>query len=147
MIRSFSTIWIKLARSVAFIFSVATCSLSAAKELSPCEGSVLQRRLALVEFGKVVDDYIAVNKVLPNLCGKHVVGISNHVPDLLSKSTICGSLDEKRVYYQCQLDLLLDQKAGTSAQVIEECSYLLADESLRCDNKSVVTSIAPSSEM
>lgn len=113
-------------------------SFTHAKDLAECEGSVLERRLALVQFGKTVDAYITTHGELPNICSVSVSELDNAVPLLLQNALLCGSTEEKAVYYSC---VLIQENHREVSKVIERCSYSLSDQTMGCENKSLVTVI------
>jgi hypothetical protein len=120
-------------------------SLAQAIDTPSCKGSVLQRRFALVQFGRMVDAYIATKGALPDICSEPVAGISDVVPDLLNGALVCGSSKEGSVYYSCQIPPVQSgAPTGTpsdDAPVIESCRYSLVDQSVSCENRSVMTII------
>jgi hypothetical protein len=131
----------------ALIFFLLSISLFVqAGDMAPCNGSVLQRRLALVQFGRLVDAHIATKGALPDICSAPVKEILDGIPDLLKGALVCGSSKEGSVHYSCQIPSL---KAGTPSEevpVIESCRYSLVDQSVSCENRSVVTTFEGSSE-
>ncbi len=114
------------------IFVILFAPIIQADEMSACKGSVLQRRFALVQFGQVVDDHSRARGVLPDICTTPVVGVADRVPDLLKGTWVCGSSEEGAVYYSCQIP-------SKDPPVIENCRYSLADQSVSCENRTMVT--------
>lgn len=113
---------------------------SYAADLPACEGSVLQRRFALVQFGKVVDSYIASQGSLPDICQARVPEIINGVPNLLKHALLCGSTQEKAVHYSCLLTQQPSEQLSAN-KIIERCNYSLENQAVSCENKSLVTVI------
>ncbi|MCR6650967.1 MAG: hypothetical protein NVV73_05435 [Cellvibrionaceae bacterium] len=106
-----------------------------ASDMASCNGTVLQRRLALVELGRLADAYIAVKNQLPDICAAPVTGVSDAIPNLLRGASVCGSSREGFVYYSCQIP----SAPAESSPVVESCRYSLANQSVSCENRSVVT--------
>lgn len=117
-----------------FIFQLAEAS-----EIAFCKGSVLQRRFALVQFGHLVDAYITAKGSLPDICAAPPVEILSGVPDLLKGNSVCGSSREGAVHYSCQLPMAQSATSSDNSPVIESCRYSLLDQSVSCENRSVVT--------
>lgn len=114
------------------IFFLLTTLPAQAGEIGLCKGSVLQRRLALVQLGQIVEDYVLAKGELPDICVAPVAGISDKIPDLLMGASICGSSNEGAVYYSCRIP-------SRDSPVIESCRYSLADQSMSCENRTMVT--------
>jgi|GEM_PF-2407529 len=130
----------------AFIIYLMLISLIAqASDIASCNGTVLQRRLALVQFGRMADAYIVTEGALPDICSAPVAGISDAIPDLLQGASVCGSSREGAVYYSCQISKGQSKAPAGSptenpaAPIIETCRYSLVDQSVSCENRSVVT--------
>lgn len=113
-----------------------------AGDIATCEGSVLQRRVALVQFGNFVDAHITAKGALPDICATNVTDILAGVPELLKRATVCGSSKESAVYYSCQLPPTSSGGRPGQSPVIESCRYSLVDQSVSCENRSVVTTIS-----
>ena len=114
-----------------------------AGDLALCEGTVLQRRLALVEFGQLADAYIKNKSQLPDICVAPVLGVSDAIPALLKSASVCGSSEEGFVYYSCQIPSAQSGALAEGAVMVSEsCRYSLVDQSVRCENRSVITKFA-----
>lgn len=114
-----------------------------AGDLALCEGTVLQRRLALVEFGQLADAYIKNKSQLPDICVAPVLGVSDAIPALLKSASVCGSSEEGFVYYSCQIPSAQSGALSEGALMVSEsCRYSLVDQSVRCENRSVITTFA-----
>lgn len=122
---------VKLMKLVLIIFVLLT-ALVAQADVGECEGTVLQRRFALVQFGQLVDAYVLAKGGLPDICATSVAGVSDSVPALLKDASVCGSSEEGAVYYSCQIP-------SNDSPVIESCRYSLADQSMSCENRTLVT--------
>lgn len=109
------------------------------REIVSCKGSVLQRRFALVQFGHLVDAYITAKGSLPDICAAPPTEILSGVPELLKDNSVCGSSREGAVHYACQLPLTQSANPSDNSPVIESCRYSLLDQSVSCENRSVVT--------
>lgn len=111
-----------------------------AGDLALCEGTVLQRRLALVEFGQLADAYIKNKSQLPDICVAPVLGVSDAIPALLKSASVCGSSEEGFVYYSCQIPSAQSGALAEGAVMVSEsCRYSLEDQSVSCENRSVIT--------
>ncbi len=119
-------------RTALTIFALLFASIIQADEISECKGTVLQRRFALVQFGQLADGHIRAKGVLTDICTTPVAGVSDRVPDLLKGTLVCGSSEEGAVYYSCQIP-------SKDPPVIENCHYSLADQSVSCENRTMVT--------
>ena len=133
-------------------FVVSTPAM-AASDIQPCDGSVLERRLALVQFGKAVDAYLIEHEYLADMC-QHKHELLTDVPEVLRTARVCGSTDESKVHYTCLLTKTKHTSQASPAsktneankqnanaevlQVIEQCQYSLTDQSVSCENKSLV---------
>lgn len=125
---------------VVFILFLLTISeFIQAADTVICQGSVLQRRFALVQFGQNADAYIASKGKLPDLCTGEEVEILDNIPALLQNAVVCGSSEKGAVYYSCQLPSDQLGEASDPSPVIETCRYSLVDQSVSCENRSVVT--------
>lgn len=125
----------KIALANSLLFSLLILSFAAqASDYVLCDGTVLQRRFALVQFGQLADTYISAKGSLPDICAAPVAGVSDSVPNLLKNASVCGSSKEGAVYYSCQI-------AGENSPVIETCRYSLVDQSMSCENRTVITTI------
>lgn len=113
----------------------------AAEPAAPCEGSVLERRLALVKLGELAEAYIAAQDALPDLCQQELQAIKDALPERLKTAQVCGSSEEGMVYYSCELSTTISDKLGSFTQVMETCRYYFKDQSLACDNRSTVTTV------
>lgn len=120
----------KIALAAPLLLSLAV----QASEIALCDGTVLQRRFALVQLGQIADSYISTKGSLPDICAAPVAGVSDSVPNLLKNASVCGSSKEGAVYYSCQI-------AGENSPVIETCRYSLVDQSMSCENRTVITTI------
>jgi len=112
---------------------------SQAMEINSCNGTVLQRRVALLQLGRIVDAYVATAGALPDICAVPVVGVSDHIPQLLKSTLVCGSSKDGSVYYSCQLPPGHPGTPSDHSPVIETCRYSLEEKALSCENRSVVT--------
>jgi hypothetical protein len=121
-----------LVTSILTFFILLSVLTVQAEEIGECEGTVLQRRFALVQFGQLVDAYILAKGVLPDICATPVAGGSDSVPALLKDAFVCGSSEAGSVYYSCQI-------SANDSPVIESCRYSLADQSMSCENRTMVT--------
>lgn len=124
--------------------SVLLCGLpvfAEAAEITPCKGSALQRRVALLEFGKVAQGYIDGHGTLPNICQEKLPEVSERSPELLRGTLLCGSSKEGAVFYACELRAAPGSKTATQDPVVERCRYSLSDQSLACEHQRVVTTI------
>ena len=121
------------------VFLLSISFFVQAGDMGPCNGSVLQRRLALVQFGRLVDSHIATKDKLPDICSEPVKEISDGIPDLLKGALVCGSSKEGSVHYSCQIPSVKPGTPSVDATVIESCRYSLVDQSVSCENRSVVT--------
>lgn len=133
-------------KTVLSIFLFFLSSLVQAADTPSCKGSVLQRRFALVQFGRMADAYIATKGSLPDICSEPVAGISDAMPEVLKGTLICGSSKESLVYYACQIPPEQFETPSDGAPVIESCRYSLVDQSVRCDNRSVMTTFGTDKE-
>lgn len=119
---------------LTIILLALTLSAQAAEQLS-CRGSVLERRFALIQFGRLADAFVAANGQLPDICETPVEGVSDRVPEILAGSRVCGSSKEGAVHYSCELDP--PDASSEVIQVIESCRYSLVDQSVSCTNRAV----------
>lgn len=133
-------------RAALIIFLLFISSFVQAADTPSCKGSVLQRRFALVQLGRMADAYIATKGSLPDICSEPVAGISDAMPELLKATLICGSSRESLVYYACQIPPEQFETPSDGAPVIESCRYSLVDQSVRCDNRSVMTTFGTDKE-
>ncbi len=122
-----------------FIVVLLCCSATSlfGQDLSPCEGTVVQRRFALIQLGKIADTYIKKNGTLPNLCPNEGEFLAKNTPDVLRSALICGSSKEERIFYNC----ILKNETANKGPVIESCTYALDGKPLTCENKFVATII------
>lgn len=124
--------------------SVLLCGLPIfvqAAEITACKGSVLQRRLALLEFGKVAQGYIDGHGTLPDLCQEKLPEVSDLAPELLRGTLLCGSSKGGAVFYACELRAAPSTDAAAQDPVVERCRYSLSDQSLACEHQRVVTTV------
>lgn len=126
-------------RRIALTGVLLACCNVWASEMPVCEGSVLERRLGLLELGKLADDFVAKHNALPDLCQQSVLGVSDSIPARISSTVVCGSSKENAIYYSCELSNQFNEATRESIQVVETCRYSLSDQSLSCENRSVVT--------
>lgn len=110
-----------------------------AGDMTSCNGTVLQRRVALVQFGQLVDAYIATQGELPDICSAPVDGLANGIPDLLRGASICGSSNEGFVYYSCVIPVAPPTSSFENSPVIESCRYSLINHSVSCENRFLMT--------
>ena len=110
-----------------------------AAEINSCNGTVLQRRVALLQLGRLAEAYIASRGALPDICSAVVEGASDGIPNILKSTLVCGSSREGHVYYSCQLPPGHSDARTDQSPVVETCRYSLAEHSLSCENRSVVT--------
>ncbi len=127
---------------VLTVFLLLVCQLALAADIALCSGTVLQRRVALVRVGQLADAYIAAKGALPDICSAPVAGVSDKIPRLLQNASTCGSSKESAVYYSCQLPVGQSDLPSGDAPVVEACRYSLIDQSVSCENRSVVTTFA-----
>lgn len=122
-----------------FVFLIPLSANAA--DVASCKGTVLQRRLALVQFGQLADAYIAAKGGLPDICLAPVAGISDAVPGLLKDTSVCGSSKEAAVYYSCEIPVgpSITGASSENSPVVETCRYSLLNQSVSCENRSVVT--------
>lgn len=104
-----------------------------------CQGSVLQRRFALVQFGQSAEAYIANKGALPDMCAATVPEILDRIPPVLKSAAVCGSSEKGSVYYSCQIPPEQSGDLANRSPVIETCRYSLVDQSVSCENRTVVT--------
>jgi hypothetical protein len=126
-------------KAALLIVLLLISSFVQAADTPSCKGSVLQRRFALVQFGRMADAYIATKGTLPDICSAPVAEILEGVPDLLKGASVCGSSKEGSVYYSCQMPPVQSSTPSDDAPVIESCRYSLVDQSVSCENRSVMT--------
>ena len=126
-------------KAALIIFLLLISSFAQAADAPLCKGSVLQRRFALVQFGKLANAYIATTGTLPDICSQSVADIANGIPDLLKGTSVCGSSKEGAVFYSCQIPPAHFETPSDAGPVIESCRYSLVDQSVSCDNRSVIT--------
>lgn len=131
-------------KTVMMFFLLLITTQAQAADLGACNGTVLQRRFALVQLGRLVDAYRMSNSALPDLCAAPVVGVSDRIPDLLKGASVCGSGKEGFVYYACQLPAAPASTHEEESPVIETCRYSLVDQSVSCENRSVMTTFEES---
>ena len=124
---------------VFILFLLAISEVIQAADTVICQGTVLQRRFALVQFGQNADSYVASKGELPDLCAEEGVTILDNIPALLQNAVVCGSSEKGAVYYSCQLPSDQAGDASGHSPVIETCRYSLIDQSVICENRSVVT--------
>jgi hypothetical protein len=124
-------------RSALVILLFIVSLFAESGEITPCNGTVLQRRVALVQLGQLADTYILANGALPNICAVPVAGVSDSIPGWLQDASVCGSSEEGAVYYSCQIP-------SKASPVIERCRYSLADQSMTCENRTMVTTFGES---
>lgn len=124
---------------VLIVFLLLIALFVQAGDVAACKGSVLQRRFALVQFGRLADAYIATKNDLPDICSEPAVEILAAVPDLLKGTSVCGSSKEGAVYYSCLLPKAQSLAPSDNSPVIESCRYSLLDQSVICENRSLVT--------
>lgn len=116
--------------------------LSLGSGLVPCDGSVLERRLALAEAGELAGTYIAENGELDGFCSAYAQGGTRQASPLLDKSLTCESSEKDIVYYTCELSRSRNVADGRITLILESCSYVLDSQSISCENNAVVTTFA-----
>lgn len=124
------------------IWSASVSAETLLSETPPvCQGSVLERRLGLVELGELAEKYIDQHGNLPDLCAKEVKTITDAIPARIASTSVCGSSEQGIVYYTCELSTTVTDDKGSFTQVLETCRYYFKDQSLACDNRSTVTTV------
>ncbi len=109
-------------------------------DIAPCEGTVLERRLALAQAGKSARAYMAQNSELPAFCRDYIETDKAQASALISDSLHCGTNRENIVYYVCELRRSRSSSDKSEVTlVLESCTYTLDDRTISCENKSVVT--------
>lgn len=127
------------AASVLILALMMTSLWVQASDITLCSGTVLQRRLALVELGRFTDAYVSNKGALPDICVTPVAEVSGAIPDLLKSASVCGSSEQGFVYYSCQMPNARAEVSDENTRVIESCRYSLANQSVSCENRSIVT--------
>lgn len=123
---------------VAITLLVLLChSPAQAASIGPCEGSVLERRLALIAFGKLAKGYEKEHGTLPDLCKTTFVWLQDNTPKLLQGARLCGSSEEGNVYYSCSLGV--QGPDSEASDTIETCQLDLSSETLACENRTLIT--------
>lgn len=117
-------------------------ALAQALDITACEGSVLQRRLALAEAAETAEAWISTHPQSTDFCQAYTENSGRAVPRLLKGRLECESEESEIVYYVCEAG-----RSRTSDEddhvtmVLESCSYSLAKKKLACENNSVVTTL------
>lgn len=115
-------------------------SLAKDADIARCEGTVLQRRLALAEAGKLAETYLSNNGHLTDFCFEYSEQGNDHISGILESSLACESNGKNILYYLCMQSKTQDSNSGQLTLVLESCSYSLANHKINCENNSVVTS-------
>ena len=131
-------------KAALILFLLMVSLFAQAGDIAFCEGSVLQRRFALVQFGQAADAYIANKGELPDICAAGDAEIVASIPALLKRTAVCGSSEQGVVYYYCQIPPEQSSDPSDYSPVIETCRYSLVDQSVACENRSVVTTFGES---
>lgn len=76
---------------------------------------------------------------LPDICAAAVPEIMDRVPPVLKSTGVCGSSRKGSVYYSCQISPEQSGDLANESPMIETCRYSLVDQSVSCENRTVVT--------
>ena len=107
-----------------------------------CEGTVLQRRLALAEAGKLAESYLSTSDKLAAFCLEYSAPEYGQASPLLKNSLACESGEKNILYYVCEVSRTQDSGNDQATLVLESCTYSLDRQTISCEDNSVVTTFA-----